>query len=95
MTGLGDLDGGIFESTASSISADGQTIVGSGHSALAQEAMRWTQSTGWQGLGDLPAVIMKALHWTFLVTDLLLWEEATRIQALSHLCGIKSMASEA
>jgi probable HAF family extracellular repeat protein len=36
------------------ISADGETIVGTGSSALGQEAFRWTAAEGMVGLGDLP-----------------------------------------
>ena len=64
--GLGDLPGGIFASTASDVSADGSTVVGSsviepvpedmfGDNTL--EAFRWTQDGGMQGLGDLPGGI--------------------------------------
>lgn len=39
---------------ASSISADGSTVVGYGNSPLGREAMRWTMAAGMVGLGDLP-----------------------------------------
>jgi len=51
--GLGDLDGGAYESRATAISADGSTIVGFSHAADGIEAFRWTQSEGMVGLGDL------------------------------------------
>jgi probable HAF family extracellular repeat protein len=52
-TGLGDLPGGAFESFARHVSADGSVVVGQGHSALGEEAFRWTSGTGMVGLGDL------------------------------------------
>jgi len=51
--GLGDLTGGIFESMAWGISADGTTVVGDSASGLGREAFRWTISSGMVGLGDL------------------------------------------
>lgn len=52
--GLGDLLGGVFDSTAWAVSADGQTIVGHGASDFGGEAFRWTEADGMIGLGDLP-----------------------------------------
>ena len=52
--GLGDLTGGVFDSAAHAISADGNVIVGYGFSSAGREAMRWTESGGMVGLGDLP-----------------------------------------
>lgn len=54
MVGLGDLDGGSFDSNAIDISDDGSTIVGRGNSTLGDEAFRWTAASGMVGLGDLP-----------------------------------------
>jgi len=55
MVGLGDLPGGIFDSSARGISADGLVVVGvSAYSASAQEAFRWTVGGGMVGLGYLP-----------------------------------------
>jgi probable HAF family extracellular repeat protein len=54
---LGDLPGGIFDSAASAVSADGMVAVGSsvsGSSSPLVEAFRWTQATGMVGLGFLP-----------------------------------------
>ena len=51
MTGLGFLDDVTPHSSASEVSADGGTIVGS---AAPGEAFRWTKDTGMQGLGFLP-----------------------------------------
>jgi len=57
---LGDLAGGTFYSSASGISADGRTIVGSSSSAASgsgsQEAFIWTAAGGMQGLGSLDTV---------------------------------------
>ncbi len=39
--GIGDLAGGLTESAAYNVSADGSTVVGSGRSALGREAVRW------------------------------------------------------
>jgi probable HAF family extracellular repeat protein len=51
--GLGDLPGGTFNSSATSVSADGLVVVGSSSSASGGEAFRWTQGGGMVGLGDL------------------------------------------
>lgn len=59
-TGLGDLPGGDFSSTARRISADGLTIVGYSDSAEGREAFRWTGETGMAGLGDLPSVTFES-----------------------------------
>lgn len=50
---LGDLPGGAFGSSASAISADGSTVVGSSDSGSGHEAFVWTRSGGIVGLGDL------------------------------------------
>lgn len=54
-TALGDLPGGITESTATGVSADGSVAVGFGNSNVAvPEAFRWTAAgEDLQGLGDL------------------------------------------
>ena len=53
--GLGDLPGGIFESNAYGVSADGSVVVGWSSSASGpEEAFRWTSGGGMVGLGDLP-----------------------------------------
>jgi probable HAF family extracellular repeat protein len=54
MVGLGDLDGGDFNSRAFGIFGDGTVVVGRGNSASGPEAFRWTQAGGMVGLGDLP-----------------------------------------
>jgi probable HAF family extracellular repeat protein len=48
---LGDLDGGIFESLAADVSADGSTVVGCSNSDKGMEAFRWTRRDGIVGLG--------------------------------------------
>ena len=59
-TGLGDLPGGSFFSTAQDVSADGLVVVGfsssdfSAATAAQAEAFRWTADEGMVGLGDLP-----------------------------------------
>jgi len=52
--GLGDLPGGIIESSANGLSSDGSTVVGESKSAAGLEAFRWRADTGILGLGDLP-----------------------------------------
>jgi len=52
--GLGDMPGGVFNSRAFDVSADGSTVVGYSISASGTEAFRWTLSGGMVGLGDLP-----------------------------------------
>ena len=52
--GLGDLPGGIFDSRAFGVSADGSVVVGESSSASGTEAFRWTSGGGIAGLGDLP-----------------------------------------
>jgi probable HAF family extracellular repeat protein len=49
--GLGDLPGGIANSTAYGVSADGTTVVGYGTSAAGTEAFRWTRKRGMECLG--------------------------------------------
>ncbi|MDB9418679.1 PEP-CTERM sorting domain-containing protein [Microcystis aeruginosa] len=53
MVGLGDLPGGIFDSKATGVSADGSVVVGNG-TGFYGTAFRWTQATGMVGLGYLP-----------------------------------------
>jgi probable HAF family extracellular repeat protein len=48
--GLGDLPGGIVDSVADSVSADGTVVVGTSNSAAGQEAFRWTPDGGMVGL---------------------------------------------
>lgn len=55
MIGLGDFDGGAFESHAYGVSADGSTIVGTGTRSDRTEAFRWTVATGMMGIGWLPS----------------------------------------
>lgn len=54
MVGLGNLPGAEYGSSATSVSADGLTVVGNGPSAIGRQAFRWTAATGMVGLGDLP-----------------------------------------
>ena len=50
---LGDLPGGIFNSSATAVTYDGSTIVGTGNSTNGSldEAFAWSESTGMVGLG--------------------------------------------
>jgi probable HAF family extracellular repeat protein len=52
--GLSDLSGGIFESVAQGISADGSVVVGTGMTTLGKQAFQWTQSRGMVSLGNIP-----------------------------------------
>jgi probable HAF family extracellular repeat protein len=52
--GLGDLPGGVFESSAQSVSADGSVVVGSSMSESGAHAFIWTGNTGMVSLGNLP-----------------------------------------
>ena len=54
MTGLGDLDGGAFNSFALGVSGDGSVIAGSGTSAAGSESFRWTATGGMVSIDDLP-----------------------------------------
>jgi uncharacterized membrane protein len=53
MIGLGDLPGGEFGSNAVAVSADGNIILGSGHSAAGSEMFIWSVDTGIVNLQDL------------------------------------------
>lgn len=58
---LGDLAGGLIESSAAACTPEGSVIVGygtSGSGANARQATRWTQATGMVSLGDLPGGAM-------------------------------------
>ncbi|MEM1041122.1 MAG: T9SS type A sorting domain-containing protein [Bacteroidota bacterium] len=52
--GLGDLPGGIFQSQAFAVSADGSVVGGNSVSGDFNEAFRWTASGGMEGIGWLP-----------------------------------------
>ncbi|MEL7473223.1 MAG: hypothetical protein AAGK04_07895 [Planctomycetota bacterium] len=52
-TGLGDLPGGVSESRAFGVNADGSVVVGLSRSSTGIEAFRWTSVSGIDGLGDL------------------------------------------
>lgn len=53
---LGDLPGGIEDSAAMDISADGSVIVGFGTTSFGREPFVWTQADGLRSLGALPTV---------------------------------------
>jgi len=53
ITPLGDLAGGVFQSSASAISGNGAFVVGTSRSDAGLEAFIWTNGV-MQGLGDLP-----------------------------------------
>jgi probable HAF family extracellular repeat protein len=52
--GIGDLPGGLVESHAYAVSADGSVVTGHSESASGTEAFRWTAGGGMVGLGDIP-----------------------------------------
>ncbi len=54
MSDLGTAAAGWSSSYPSAVTLDGSTIAGGGGSANGFEAFRWTQTGGFQGLGDLP-----------------------------------------
>ncbi len=53
MVGLGDLAGGIFDSEALAVSADGSVLVGFGTSASGQVAFIWDQTNSMRNLRDV------------------------------------------
>jgi uncharacterized membrane protein len=53
MQSLGDLPGGLFDSSSFGISRDGSAVVGSSTSANGVEAFIWTQATGMQSVKTL------------------------------------------
>lgn len=57
---LGDLPGGISDSLAYGVSADGSVVVGYSNSAAGMEAFRWTSKGGMAGLGFPQAVAVSA-----------------------------------
>jgi len=95
IVGLGDLDGGSFESTAYAISSDGSVIVGDSRSADALEAFRWTQEDGVQGLGFLPEHVVESHAWSISADGSTIigssstqgwrWTEETGMIPLPHL----------
>jgi probable HAF family extracellular repeat protein len=58
--GLGDLPGGIADSVAHGVSADGAAVVGSSNSAAGTEAFYWTRGRGMKGLGFPEAFAISA-----------------------------------
>lgn len=65
-SGLGDLPGGAFTSTALAASANGSTIVGYGTSATGQEAFIWDAAHGLRNLRDelLSKGVSAVSNWT-------------------------------
>jgi len=59
-TGLGDLPGGAFQSTANDVSIEGGVVVGSSVGASGDEAFGWTRGTGMFSLGAGTAVSVSA-----------------------------------
>ncbi len=53
--GLGDLPGGLVQSGARAVSADGLVVVGASTSSNGREAFRWTEAGGMEALGALYA----------------------------------------
>ncbi|MGI8605242.1 MAG: PEP-CTERM sorting domain-containing protein [Verrucomicrobiales bacterium] len=98
-TPLGDFSGGIFQSRAYGVSADGSTVVGYGHSPAGPQAFRWTQATGLATLGDPPPGSTGTRAWavsgdgSVIVgqinsntgTESFRWNQSTGIVELGHL----------
>lgn len=59
-TPLGDLPGGGFYSTAEAISGDGLTVVGISRASGEDQAFKWTQAGGMQGLGFLAGGVQRS-----------------------------------
>jgi probable HAF family extracellular repeat protein len=61
MIGLGDLEGGEFNSEAFAASFDGSVVVGQSTTGSGErQAFRWTQATGMVALGDLPGGLVQS-----------------------------------
>ena len=60
--GLGDLEGGYFNSHADGVSADGSVVVGFSRSDSGIEAFRWEDGV-MTGLGDLEGGIFESWAW--------------------------------
>ena len=58
--GVGDLPGGVIESEARGVSADGSTVVGLSKSGSGPEAFHWTSGVGMIGLGDLAGGVFES-----------------------------------
>lgn len=72
MDGLGDLDGGVFDSAANAASADGSVIVGRGTTADGSRAFIWTQLAGMLDLNLVAAAVLPegwAIEEAFDVSD--------------------------
>src|SRR5262245_45018956 len=54
---LGDLPGGVFQSGASAISADGMQVFGGGFASSGAVPFRWTEASGMVALEALPGAI--------------------------------------
>jgi probable HAF family extracellular repeat protein len=59
-TGVGDLAGGAFDSSAEAVSDDGAVVVGGSDSTSGPQAFRWTAAGGIVGLGDLPGGVFNS-----------------------------------
>lgn len=103
--GLGDLPGGIFNSEARGVSADGSTVVGYSRTASGDRAVRWTLADGIQALPLLPpfpesrafgasadgsVIVGEAFSSTESMA--FRWSVATGILGLGRLGGIHSAA---
>lgn len=85
--------------TANSVSADGSVVVGTGISDLGNEAFRWTQAGGLEGLGDLPGDLFASRAfdvsadgsvvvgdaWSLTPREAYRWTQATGMQGLGSL----------
>jgi probable HAF family extracellular repeat protein len=66
--GLGDFQGGAFESAAQKVSADGSVVIGYGTTNSGQQSFRWTQNTGMVSLGNVADGSLKS-NWANNISD--------------------------
>ncbi|NBD38896.1 MAG: hypothetical protein GVY10_10035 [Verrucomicrobia bacterium] len=105
MTGLGDLQDPVFNSTAEGISKDGAVVVGQARNEAGEQvAFLWTAAGGMVDLGDLPggetvataeavnadgSVIVGTAR-TERGSEAFLWTEATGMGRLQDVAGIEA-----
>ena len=100
LVGIGDLEGGLFQSIAADVSDDGSVVVGRGRDAEGIKAFRWTSKDGMTNLGDFPGGSNRSLAVTVSgdgmviggssagfedSTEPFIWTEATGLQPIAPL----------
>jgi probable HAF family extracellular repeat protein/YVTN family beta-propeller protein len=108
IVGLGNLEGGDFDSEATGVSADGSVVVGFSETATGTKAFRWTEATGMVGLGALPgadeggaahgvsadgSVVVGWAGNAGGQVDAFRWTSSTGMVALGHLGGFAAFAT--